>query len=154
PQPQPAAVPGLPGSQPGVPGTTAATPVAPRPAPAAPPAPPWIEPTDPVVEKVAETPVAADVATRFALPVWARAPIPQTIPGGNMFKVRRIPDSSKPDERPSLSLAFESIGSGITELTDNGPFADSDFRLRGDVRVLRAAAGRRPIIRLERPRLD
>jgi serine/threonine-protein kinase len=71
-----------------------------------------------------------------------------------LLKVRRINDPSKPEERASLASAFESIGSGTTELIDDGPLADSDFRLRGDVRLLRAADGRRPILRLERPRLD
>ena len=42
----------------------------------------------------------------------------------------------------------------LAEVLDDGPLADSDFRLRGDVRLLRAAAGRRPIVRLEHPRLD
>jgi serine/threonine-protein kinase len=114
----------------------------------------WTEPADPVPVKVAETPVAADVAARFALPAWAREPIPQTVPRGNLLRVRRIIDPSQPEERPSLSLAFSAIGSGTTELLDNGPMADSDFRLHGDVRILRAAPGRRPILRLERPRLD
>jgi serine/threonine-protein kinase len=106
------------------------------------------------VEKVAETPVAPEVAARFALPAWARSPIPQTVPRGSLLHVRRINDPTKSDERPSLSLAFEAIGSGIIELIDDGPIADSDFRLRGDLKILRAAPGRRPIVRLEHPRLD
>ncbi len=125
--------------------------------PAAPPqpaaAPNWIEPADPVAERVPETAVAPDVAARFPLPAWAKTEIPKQVPG-IALKVRRINDPTRPEERPSLASAFESIGSGTTELIDNGPFADSDVRLRGDVRLLKAGPGRRPIIRLERPRLD
>jgi serine/threonine-protein kinase len=113
----------------------------------------WTEPADPVAERVPETPIAPEIATRFALPAWARTAIPHAVPG-IALKVRRINDPTRPEERASLASAFESIGSGTIELIDDGPLADSDFRLRGDVRLLRAGAGRRPIIRLEHPRLD
>jgi serine/threonine-protein kinase len=121
------------------------------PAPAA--GPTWIEPADPVAERVPETAVASDVAARFPLPAWAKSEVPTQVPGFAL-KVRRITDPTRPEERPSLALAFESIGSGTIEVIDDGPLADSDFRLRGDVRLLRAGAGRRPIIRLEHPRID
>ena len=143
---------------PTVPGGLAPTPAGPAPTAktAVPPpaaGPSWIEPADPAAERQTETPVAPDVAARFPLPSWAKTEIPRQVPG-IALKVRRITDPTRPEERASLALAFESIGSGTTELIDDGPLADSDFRLRGDTRLLRAGAGRRPILRLEHPRID
>jgi serine/threonine-protein kinase len=155
PTPQPPAgaptQPGIPGASPTAPG--AAAPKTASPAPVAPAA-AWVEPADPAVEQAAETAVAADVAARFALPAWARSPVPQQVKGGHLLRVRRINDPGRPEERAGLAQAFEAIGNGTIELIDDGPLADSDFRLRGDVKLLRAVPGRRPIIRLEPPRLD
>ena len=136
-------------SGPAVPAPAAKAAVPPQPAAG----PPWTEPADPVAERVPDTAVAAEVAARFVLPAWARTEIPKQVPTVAL-KVRRITDPTRPEERASLALAFESIGSGTTEVIDDGPLADSDFRLRGDVRLLRGATGRRPILRLEHPRID
>jgi eukaryotic-like serine/threonine-protein kinase len=122
------------------------------PAKAVPP-PDWSEPGDLAVEPVAEAPVSPDLEASFALPAWAKAPIPQRL-GGTSFKVRRISDPGNAQERPSLGSAFDStIGNGTTELIDDGPFLESDLRLHGDARLVRALEGRRPIVRLEPPKL-
>jgi serine/threonine-protein kinase len=138
---------------PPMPGSTA-TPgaVTSTPAPAATPS-SWVEPADPAPAQVAEPPIAAESDARFALPAWAKAPIPQNIPG-NFQKVRRINDPGNPQERSSISVSFEQIGSGTTEVIDNGPLLEPDLRLHGDARLLRGVPGRRPIVRPDHLRTE
>ena len=110
----------------------------------------WTEPTDVVVPPPAEPTFAADVESKFVLPPWATTPIPVRLTG-NILRVRRISDPTNPQERASLSSAFESLGADTTELMDNGPFIESDLRLHGGGQLVRATQGRRPIVRLDKP---
>jgi serine/threonine protein kinase len=116
--------------------------------------PPWLEPADPAPERVGELTFAVGLEARF-LPDWAAAlaaSIPR--PPGKSVTVRRIPDPRDPDQRPSLRLALDVVGGGMVELADNGPFFEDDLRLVGDSRLIRARPGFRPIVAVERPRID
>lgn len=115
--------------------------------------PAWVEPGDPDVEVPADLAIAPEVEARFPLPAWAKAPIPPRLTG-NLLKVRRVNDPASSIEKASIGQAFEQIGSSTTELIDNGPFIETDLRMRGDAHLLRAGPGRRPILRIDRPRLD
>jgi serine/threonine-protein kinase len=111
---------------------------------------PWVEPAEPNPENVAEPDYTPAVEDRF-LPVWAKAPIPEKI-GTNHLIVSRVVEAGNAAQKASLRSAFETIG-GTIELRDNGPFNEDDLRLRGDARLILAAAGRRPIIAIEAPKL-
>jgi serine/threonine protein kinase len=112
--------------------------------------PPWVEPVDPNAENVAEPDYPAAVEDQF-VPVWARAPIPDKI-GTNYVSVSRVLEAGNATQKASLRAAFESIG-GTVEVRDNGPLHEDDLRLRGDTRLVRAVAARRPIIAIEAPKL-
>jgi eukaryotic-like serine/threonine-protein kinase len=116
--------------------------VASKSAPAAP-----IEPEERIVS---EPECTAEVEHRF-LPAWAKATIPERL-GTNYLTVRRVVDPSNAMQRNSLRSAFE-VSGGTIELVDNGPFGEDDLRLRGDARSIRAAAGLRPIIKIDAPKI-
>ncbi len=92
------------------------------------------------------------VEQRF-LPEWAREAIPDQI-GGARLHVGRLLDPRDPERKPSLSAALDVIGNGTIEITDNGPYFERDLRDSGEVKLIRARSGYRPMIRLETPKFE
>ncbi len=103
----------------------------------------WKEPIDLKREVFVETTFAPEQETKF-LPEWAKAPIPDRLPG-NFALVRRVPDPKDTTQHPTLRLAFDVIG-GTVEIADNGPFFEDDLRVAGESRLIKARSGFRPVI--------
>ncbi|WZO99131.1 serine/threonine-protein kinase [Isosphaeraceae bacterium EP7] len=125
------------------------TPKKSKPAPiaGAPVEPPWLEPTDPEREIVAETiypPGREDAILADFVGIDADPPSsPKVI-------VRRVAHPADPTAVPDLRRAFDSREAEI-EIADNGPFFETDFRMTGKTRRIRARAGYRPILAFTKP---
>ncbi len=85
------------------------------------------------------------------LPRWALEPIPTRIVGTVVTAARTPPVIDEAHSR-GLRRAFEVIG-GTIEIADDGPFFEDDFRISGRDRLIRAAPGFRPAIKIDPPRL-
>ncbi len=145
--------------------------VAPRdPAPAAPPIvrpnraqgslhhpipvlpPPWTEPAD--IERVLGDPQPDPpgiAVHRSHLPDWTRAPTPIPSPDPKVV-VRRLPGRTEGTTEPTLHFALDRHRAGVVEVADDGPLPVDDIHMSGEVRVVRARRGFRPIVRILRPR--
>jgi len=110
------------------------------------------EPIDPAPEVVPEAEYAREVLARFR-PDWAAADVPARLPG-RLTTVRRVPDPADADQKPTLRAALDVVGGGTVEVADNGPFFESDLKVVGDARSLRARPGFRPVVCLQGSRLD
>jgi|GEM_PF-1350723 len=108
----------------------------------------WKEPSDPKREILPEPQFASEQDPRI-LPEWAKAPVPDSLPGP-FATVRRVTDPKDSAQYPTLRLGFDVIG-GTLEIADNGPFFEDDFRIAGESRLIRAKAGFRPIICIDAP---
>jgi eukaryotic-like serine/threonine-protein kinase len=97
-----------------------------------------VESTDPEERNVPEPDYTAEVEDRFVT-AWAKAAIPERLET-NYLTGRRLVDPGNAMQRNSLRSAFE-VSGGMIEVVDNGPFYEDDLRLRGDARLIRAAAG-------------
>jgi serine/threonine protein kinase len=114
----------------------------------------WVEPKDRDPIPGSELPRAAEAAdSRSYLPEWARVP-----PSGHtelpLIVVRRVADPSANQTMPTLQKALDEYRGGIVELADQGPLPLEDLRVSGESRLIRARSGFRPILRVERSRLE
>jgi serine/threonine protein kinase len=135
----------------------------------------WKEPadTDPIPGR--EGPVASRAPdSRPYLPGWAR--LPASIHTETPFVVvRRVAEpganpslasvqKSQADRGgsvagvtavvPTLQRALDEFRGGTVELADQGPLAVEDLRVSGDSRLIRARPGFRPILRVDRSKLE
>ena len=109
----------------------------------------WVEPVDidpPRDARAAEA--DAVFRSRFCPNGRGRA-VPDRI-NGPFVTVRRVVESSDPLTVPTLYMALDQKIGGTVEIADEGPFFNDDFRVAGDSRLIRARAGYRPIVRMER----
>jgi serine/threonine-protein kinase len=127
---------------------TAPLPASPSRLPRKPPPVKWEEPQDsePAPEGVADASARGEGAAN--LPDWARAPVPERIPGP-LAAVRRVAEPGESAPFPSLHEALERTLGGTVELTDEGPLYEGDLHLSGESRLIRARPGCRPIVKLE-----
>jgi eukaryotic-like serine/threonine-protein kinase len=109
----------------------------------------WKEPPDIERPKSADATQADDLTGSRFLPDWARVPVPDRI-SGPFVVVRRVTDSSDSLAVPTLYIALDQRIGGTVEIADEGPFFNDDFRVAGDIRLIRARPGYRPIVRVER----
>ena len=112
----------------------------------------WVEPAVP--ERTSDRNLRSQPTSPrgFPLPAWAKTAIPKQVPGSRSSRSAGSPTRRRPEERPSLALALRVDRQRHDRIDRRRPLADSDFRLRGDVRAPPRRPGRRPIIRLEHPR--
>ena len=89
---------------------------------------------------------------RKYLPEWALAPVPERVEGP-LVQVRRVVESRDPTDLDTLRKGLDET-KGTVEIADEGPFLINDFRVFGEVRLIRARPGFRPIIRIDRPTLE
>ncbi len=89
---------------------------------------------------------------RKYLPEWALAPVPERVEGP-LVQVRRVVESRDPTDLDTLRKGLDET-KGTVEIADEGPFLINDFRVAGEVRLIRARPGFRPIIRIDRPTLE
>ena len=109
----------------------------------------WIEPKDQDLEKVdAKQQLSPADEARF-LPAWARGPIPERVDGSSVT-VRRVADPGDSTVVTSLHRALDGQSGGTTLLADEGPLSVEDFRIAGETRLIRARAGFRSILRIDR----
>ncbi len=110
----------------------------------------WVEPrdTDSSENESPDPGLPTAVAARF-LPDWARAAVPDRVPGPYVV-VRRVTDSNDPSIVSTLHRALDGFIGGTVELADEGPLAVDDLRVAGETRLIRARKGFRPIVRIER----
>ncbi len=111
----------------------------------------WSEPVDPIPPNVEEAVYAPQLESRFR-PDWASAEVPVRVPG-KIQTVRRVPDPRDPDQKHSLAAALEVIGGGTIEIGDDGPFFEDVLKVAGEVRLVRARPGFRPMICLQGSKL-
>jgi serine/threonine protein kinase len=105
-----------------------------------------VDPPGPVAARYTEE------TLRKYLPEWALAPVPSRVEGP-LFQVRRVAGARDPTLVPTLRMALNET-KGTIEIADEGPFSINDFRVPGETRLIRARAGFRPIIRIDRPNLE
>ncbi len=115
----------------------------------------WIEPADVEEPKVAEAAFPTEVADRV-LPAWSRLDPSVALAAGLAAPVTltRIVDASVAGQVPNPRRAFEQPNAVLTEVDDDGPFFESDPRLVGESKWVRARPGRRPILQVTAPRID
>ncbi len=134
----------------------------------------WHEPEDKDPIPGSDTSLAAQAPdSRQYLPEWARSPASD--PAETPFVVVRrieepvgtptVPTAQKSlAERngpraitavmPTLLRALDEFRGGTVELADQGPLPVEDVRISGESRVIRARPGFRPILRIERSKLE
>ncbi len=106
-----------------------------------------------------DVPPSGDVSDEKAksrsesLPAWAREAVPDRIEGP-FVKVRRVAESSGDSILPSLHMALDQKKGGTVEIADEGPIFNDNFRIAGESKLIRAQAGRRAIVRVERTSSD
>ena len=118
----------------------------PQPLPA--PIPPWTEPAD--LDRISGEPVPDPLgiaAHRVHLPDWTRAPSPIR-PDDPKVVVRRIAGPGDGVTEPNLLYALDRHRAGVVEIADAGPLTIDDVHVSGEVRVVRARLGFRPIVRI------
>ena len=135
----------------------------------------WVEPEDkgPIPGRAA--PVSNRAASlRERVPEWARRPA-SALTGTPLVVVRRVAETggnppvasvqkSGTDRSgsgtavatvvPTLQRALDEVIGGTVEVADQGPIPVEDVRVSGESRVIRARPGFRPILRVERSKLD
>ncbi len=115
---------------------------------------PWEEPEDRESIPGSEVRLAAEMlGSRQNLPEWTRVPL-----SGHtetpFVVVRRVAGPGGTPSMPTLQRALDEFGGGTIEVADQGPLPIEDVRISGESRLIRARPGFRPILRVERSRLD
>jgi serine/threonine-protein kinase len=115
----------------------------------------WAEPEDRDPIPGSETPRAAEGAdTRTYLPEWARVPASGHA-DSPLVVVRRVAEQGGDNPTmPTLQRALDEFRGGTIELADQGPLPLEDLRVSGESRRIRARAGFRPILRVERSKFE
>lgn len=114
-----------------------------------PPPKPWVEPVEEERKITPEPALADEWLAKFS-------PTSRRPAGGSVRVVRRSGPVEGSDESAfasSLRAALDDLGA-VVELADNGPFFETDLRVPGKNRVIRARNGFRPIIVVEPPTIE